>query len=140
MPSGRMGTEVALRSVTTGDSVTHILIDGGQTGTRVRIETPDGGSDHDAPPIRTDRPVVEQIAATVRDILRTAMVRSGPDGSPGPSVVAASWDSVILDLPGYESLQRIPTMEPLRGTADHVGALFESSADATALFRAITGR
>ena len=36
MPSGRMGTEVALRSVTTGDSVTHILIDGGQTGTRVR--------------------------------------------------------------------------------------------------------
>lgn len=55
-------------------------------------------------------------------------------------VAAASWDSVILDLPGYESLQRIPTMEPLRGTADHVGALFESSADATALFRAITGR
>ena len=89
MPAGRMGTGVALRSVTTGDSVTRILIDGGQTGTRVRIETPDGGSDHDAPPIRTDRPVVEQIAATVRDILRTAEARSGPDKSTGPSVVAA---------------------------------------------------
>ena len=55
-------------------------------------------------------------------------------------VAAASWDSVILDLPGYESLQRIPTMEPLRGTAEHVGALFEDSADATAFFRTITGR
>ena len=55
-------------------------------------------------------------------------------------VAAASWDSVIFDLPGHESLQRIPTMEPLRGTEEHVGALFESSATATELFRTITGR
>ena len=53
-------------------------------------------------------------------------------------VAAASWDSVVFDLPGYESLQRVPTMEPLRGTAEHVGSLFETSASATALFRAIT--
>ena len=55
-----------------------------------------------------------------------------------PQVAAASWDSVILDLPGHDSLQRIPTMEPLRGTAEHVEALFEECADATQLFRAIT--
>ena len=31
-------------------------------------------------------------------------------------VAAASWDSVIFDLPGRDSLQRVPTLEPLRGT------------------------
>ena len=36
-------------------------------------------------------------------------------------VAAASWDSVIFDLPGHESLQRVPTIEPLRGTKAHVG-------------------
>lgn len=55
-----------------------------------------------------------------------------------PEVAAASWDSVIFDLPGYESLQRIPTMEPLRGTQEHVGELFDRSPDATTLFRTIT--
>lgn len=55
-----------------------------------------------------------------------------------PEVAAASWDSVIFDLPGHESLQRIPTMEPLRGTQEHVGSLFESCPDATSLFRTIT--
>ncbi|HUP99499.1 MAG TPA: depupylase/deamidase Dop [Aeromicrobium sp.] len=53
-------------------------------------------------------------------------------------IAAASWDSVIFDLPGHDSLQRIPTMEPLRGTKDHVGALFERCDTATELFRAIT--
>ena len=43
-------------------------------------------------------------------------------------VAAASWDSVVFDL-GRENLVRIPTMEPLRGTREHVGALFEASAD-----------
>ena len=37
------------------------------------------------------------------------------------SVAAASWDSVIFDIPGRESLQRVPTLEPLRGTKAHVG-------------------
>jgi hypothetical protein len=31
-------------------------------------------------------------------------------------VAAASWDSVIFDLPGRDSLQRIPRIDPLRGT------------------------
>ena len=41
-------------------------------------------------------------------------------------VAAASWDSVIFDL-GRESLVRIPTLEPLRGTRRHVGELIDDS-------------
>jgi proteasome accessory factor A len=54
-------------------------------------------------------------------------------------VAAASWDSVVFDL-GRENLVRIPTMEPLRGTREHVGALFEASATAQELVDTITGR
>jgi proteasome accessory factor PafA2 len=54
------------------------------------------------------------------------------------SIAAASWDSVIFDL-GRESLVRIPTLEPLRGTKAHVGALLEASATAEELVDALTG-
>lgn len=54
------------------------------------------------------------------------------------SIAAASWDSVIFDLPGRESLQRIPTIDPLRGTKAHVGALLDRCDDAEALFTALT--
>ena len=53
-------------------------------------------------------------------------------------VAAASWDSVVFDL-GRENLVRIPTMEPLRGTREHVGALFDASATAQELVDTITG-
>ncbi len=53
-------------------------------------------------------------------------------------VAAASWDSVVFDL-GRENLVRIPTMEPLRGTRDHVGELFESTSSAQELVDTITG-
>ncbi|WP_309110699.1 depupylase/deamidase Dop [Saccharothrix sp.] len=53
------------------------------------------------------------------------------------SVAAASWDSVIFDL-GRESLVRIPTLEPLRGTKAHVGALLEASDTAEQLVEALT--
>lgn len=55
-------------------------------------------------------------------------------------IAAASWDSVIFDLPGHDSLQRIPTMEPLRGTAEHVGELFEQCDTAAELFSTLTRR
>lgn len=42
----------------------------------------------------------------------------------GGAVAAASWDSVIFDV-GRGSLIRIPTLEPLRGTRAHVGALLD---------------
>ncbi len=54
------------------------------------------------------------------------------------SIAAASWDSVIFDLPGRDSLQRIPTMEPLRGTEQHVGALLNRCDTAEELFTALT--
>ncbi len=53
-------------------------------------------------------------------------------------VAAASWDSVIFDLPGRESLQRIPTIDPLRGTKAHVGALLDASQTAEELFQRLT--
>jgi proteasome accessory factor A len=56
----------------------------------------------------------------------------------GPEVAAASWDSVIFDLPGHESLQRIPTLEPLRGTKAHVGDLIDRCATAAELVAALT--
>ncbi len=55
-------------------------------------------------------------------------------------VAAASWDSVIFDLSGRESLQRVPTMEPLRGTQAHVEELLNRSGTADDLVRAITAR
>jgi proteasome accessory factor A len=53
-------------------------------------------------------------------------------------VAAASWDSVIFDLPGRESLQRVPTIDPLRGSKAHVGALLDRSATAEALVAELT--
>jgi Pup amidohydrolase len=53
-------------------------------------------------------------------------------------VVAASWDSVIFDL-GRESLVRVPTLEPQRGTKAHVGALLDRSATAEDLVEALSG-
>ncbi|MGH3470023.1 MAG: depupylase/deamidase Dop [Thermocrispum sp.] len=53
------------------------------------------------------------------------------------SIAAASWDSVIFDI-GRESLVRIPTLEPLRGTKAHVGKLLDDSATAEELVKALT--
>src|SRR6195952_2622404 len=54
-------------------------------------------------------------------------------------LAAAAWDSVIFDV-GRESLGPIPTMDPLRGTKVHVGALLDASADAGELVDALTKR
>ena len=37
-------------------------------------------------------------------------------------IVAANWDSLVFDV-GGDPLRRVPMMEPLRGTAAHVGSL-----------------
>ena len=54
-------------------------------------------------------------------------------------VAAASWDSVIFDI-GRDSLQRVPTLEPLRGTKAHVGALLERCPTAGDLVDALAGK
>ena len=54
----------------------------------------------------------------------------------GPSVAAASWDSVIFDI-GRESLVRVPMLEPQRGTRAHVGELLDRCATAAELIDAL---
>ena len=55
----------------------------------------------------------------------------------GADIAAASWDSVIFDL-GGDSLVRIPTLEPLRGSKAHVGKLLESAETAAELVDQLT--
>ena len=55
-------------------------------------------------------------------------------------VTAASWDSVIFDLPGRSALVRVPTLDPLKGTRTHVGALLDQCTSASELVGALTGR
>jgi proteasome accessory factor A len=52
-------------------------------------------------------------------------------------VAAASWDSVIFDLAGSDSLQRVPTLDPERGTKAHVGALLDRCRTARDLVSAL---
>jgi proteasome accessory factor A len=47
---------------------------------------------------------------------------------------------VIFDIPGRESLQRVPTLEPLRGTKAHVGDLLDHCRTATELVSALTNQ
>lgn len=55
----------------------------------------------------------------------------------GAHVSAASWDSVVFDVPGAPTLQRVPMRDPLRGTRAHVEALLESSPDVGSLLDAL---
>jgi Pup amidohydrolase len=70
-----------------------------------------------------------------RAYFRGRCLRKYPD-----AVAAASWDSVIFDIPSRESLQRVPTLEPLRGTRAHVGALLDRCETAAELVAALTGQ
>ena len=49
-------------------------------------------------------------------------------------VVAANWDSIVFDV-GEGSLRRVSMPEPARGTAELVGAVFESCPSALELLR-----
>ncbi len=48
------------------------------------------------------------------------------------AVVTANWDSLVFDL-GTDPLRRVPMMDPLKGTADHVEELLASCASPTEL-------
>jgi proteasome accessory factor A len=56
----------------------------------------------------------------------------------GSSVASANWDSLVFDL-GTDPLRRVPMMDPLRGTADHVEELLRSSASPTELLARLSG-
>jgi proteasome accessory factor A len=51
-------------------------------------------------------------------------------------IAAANWDSIVFDT-GAEPLRRVPMMEPLRGTRDHVGALFDACGTPAELLAAL---
>src|SRR5690349_1022164 len=106
--------------------------------------------------IRPDRGLYNRLAARGRMLRLTdeAAVTSAVENPPedtrayfrgrclqkyADAVAAASWDSVIFDIPGRESLQRVPTLEPLRGTRAHVGGLLDSCDSAADLVSALTG-
>jgi proteasome accessory factor A len=78
---------------------------------------------------------VEYPPEDTRAYFRGRCLRQYPE-----SVAAASWDSVIFDIPGRESLQRVPTLEPLRGTRAHVGDLLDRCETAGELVAALTGQ
>ena len=58
----------------------------------------------------------------------------------GEHVAAASWDSVIFDIPGRGALQRVPTLDPTRGTREHVEALLQRCATAAELVDALAAQ
>ncbi|MEX1104929.1 MAG: depupylase/deamidase Dop [Ilumatobacteraceae bacterium] len=47
-------------------------------------------------------------------------------------IVAANWDSLVFDV-GRDPLRRVPMMEPLRGTSEHVASLIDDSDTAAEL-------
>jgi proteasome accessory factor PafA2 len=56
----------------------------------------------------------------------------------GEAVVAANWDSLVLDT-GGDALTRVPMMDPLRGGREGVADLIDRCASAADLIRALGG-
>jgi Pup amidohydrolase len=52
-------------------------------------------------------------------------------------IVAAGWDALIFDV-GRDALQRVPMMEPGRGTKAAIGGLLDEVADAAELLDRLT--
>lgn len=68
-----------------------------------------------------------QPPATTRAYFRGTCLQRWPE-----SVVAANWDSLVFDI-GWDALQRIPMMEPLRGTRELTESLFAECSTPTEL-------
>ena len=83
------------------------------------------------PPAQVEAAMSEPPSDT-RAYFRGECLRRYPE-----AIAAASWDSVVFDIPESEQLLRVPTMEPMRGTREHVGALLDSSSDAGALIASL---
>lgn len=84
----------------------------------------------------TDEQVLTAVSAPppdTRAYFRGECIRRYPE-----SIAAASWDSVVFDIPDSQSLLRVPTLEPARGTKAHVGSLLDSCPTAGDLVRALT--
>ncbi len=80
--------------------------------------------------ITTDHEVataVHEPPADTRAYFRGRCLQRWPE-----SIVAANWDSLVFDV-GGDPLRRVPMMEPLRGTAAHVGSLIDGCSSAADL-------
>ena len=53
-------------------------------------------------------------------------------------IAAASWDSVIFDVPGAATLARVPMPDPHRGTRELVGEVLATSADVATMLARLT--
>jgi len=106
--------------------------------------------------VRSDKGLANRLEArgsltriTTDDEIRRAMVRPPEDTRAffrgeclrrfPDEIAAASWDSVIFDVNGRDALQRVPTLDPARGTRAHVGALLERCKNAGELVDALHG-
>jgi Pup amidohydrolase len=84
----------------------------------------------------TDDEVARAVDAAPEDTrayFRGECIRRYPN-----AIAAASWDSVVFDVPGRESLLRVPTLDPLRGTRAHVASLLDASPDVATLIDRLT--
>jgi proteasome accessory factor A len=64
---------------------------------------------------------IDQPPTTTRAYFRGRCLEKFPN-----DIVAANWDSLVFDV-GRDPLRRVPMMEPLRGTAEHVATLIDES-------------
>jgi proteasome accessory factor A len=79
------------------------------------------------------RGAVQNAPRSTRAFFRGECVTRFPD-----DIVSANWDSIVFDV-GHGPLQRIPMMDPTRGTAELVGPLFEENLTAVALVASLNG-
>ena len=73
------------------------------------------------------RTAMTEPPTTTRAYFRGRCLQKWPN-----DIVAANWDSMVFDI-GRDPLRRVPMMEPLRGTADHVAALLDDCDTASEL-------
>jgi proteasome accessory factor A len=81
--------------------------------------------------IEAIREAVHNPPESTRAYFRGRCVEMFPD-----QIVAANWDSVVFDL-GEGPLQRVPMLDPLRGTRELTEELLENSATAIELLEAL---
>lgn len=85
----------------------------------------------------TDSEVAAAVTSPPTDTrawFRGEVLRRFPD-----HVVAASWDSLILDVPGQPAWQRIAMMDPHRGTREQLGEAVTGSRDVADMLARLSG-
>jgi proteasome accessory factor A len=86
--------------------------------------------------ISSDEEILDAVAhapRSTRAYFRGQCVSRFPD-----AIVSANWDSIVFDV-GRGPLQRIPMMDPTRGTEELAGSLFAQNPSAVALVAALNG-